>query len=214
MPPSLTVCVSCDLQKQLILHTSVIHLFISCTTACSLQIVERALSSFQKANAAQTTVTSNWYRGFAKSGQFRHFGLHLQYLPLTAEPTVMAVSSPKKLKLEPPQEMASLPECSVAGYGKPALQLPHFYSERYLNCPLISSSTLHDIIVQRRLGSVRDATTIVDCRFRYEFDGGHVKTAVNCESWVQLAAFLSQPIHENAIMVLYCEFSLYRVALL
>jgi len=53
-----------------------------------------------------------------------------------------------------------------------------------------------------------DALYVIDCRFPYEFRGGHVKNALNFESIKKLNEFFFETkIRENALIIFHCEFS-------
>ena len=70
----------------------------------------------------------------------------------------------------------------------------------------ISGETLSHLI-QNKLDFL-----IVDCRFRYEFEAGHIKNAVNISSPSDLEAFffgdkLLDFMRRRMILVFHCEFS-------
>lgn len=53
---------------------------------------------------------------------------------------------------------------------------------------------------------------IIDCRFRYEFEAGHIKNAINISSPSDLEAFffgdrLTNLMKQRTIIVFHCEFS-------
>ncbi|KAM5362292.1 hypothetical protein ACJA88_014085 [Fusarium oxysporum] len=76
--------------------------------------------------------------------------------------------------------------------------------------PRISTETLSSLL-DSQLHSRRLGTIIVDCRFRYEFEGGHVAGAINLhnedliDSWLLTAKQGTQQ-----IVVLHCEHSAFR----
>lgn len=93
-----------------------------------------------------------------------------------------------------------------------ALLLQHHHPEKPLGYPLISSSTLQDAIEGAYSQYLNDIV-VVDCRFEYEFEGGHIQNSINCQDWEQLENLLcTRAMHEKTLIVLYCEFSMYRVA--
>ncbi|KAI0464968.1 hypothetical protein LJB42_000184 [Komagataella kurtzmanii] len=52
---------------------------------------------------------------------------------------------------------------------------------------------------------------IVDCRFEYEYNGGHVNRAINIISKKQLEDyFFTSPSTKKVLMIFHCEFSSYR----
>jgi M-phase inducer tyrosine phosphatase len=53
-----------------------------------------------------------------------------------------------------------------------------------------------------------DSLYVVDCRFAYEYQGGHVKNALNFESVKKLYEFFFETnIRQNALIIFHCEFS-------
>lgn len=76
----------------------------------------------------------------------------------------------------------------------------------------ISAETLADVITQPERWEVCEYL-IVDCRYPYEFDGGHVKGAINLFEPADVEhAFLSEDrkINRNTVVVFHCEFSSQR----
>ena len=57
-----------------------------------------------------------------------------------------------------------------------------------------------------------DEHLIVDCRFPYEYDGGHIAGAVNVNTWDSLESFfLNQPAQDKKVVVIFhCEYSAHR----
>ena len=72
--------------------------------------------------------------------------------------------------------------------------------------PRITGKTLCDM-----LSGVYDecfeSLFIIDCRFKYEYDGGHIKGAHNINSPDDLIACFFQQIQQRALFVFHCEFS-------
>lgn len=54
-----------------------------------------------------------------------------------------------------------------------------------------------------------DELFIIDCRFPYEFEGGHIKSAVNINTTDKLEELLFKPAitDKKALLVFHCEFS-------
>ena len=55
---------------------------------------------------------------------------------------------------------------------------------------------------------------VLDCRFKYEYDGGHIKNAINinCKSALEQQLFGSKELTESlmrkkTIIIFHCEFS-------
>ncbi|KAF5695973.1 Rhodanese-like domain-containing protein [Fusarium globosum] len=113
------------------------------------------------------------------------------------------------------QMAESAPSCQKSGV--PAKLIDGFGNAPCLSfdsstdmIPRISTETLSSLL-DNQLHSRRLETTIVDCRFRYEFEGGHVAGAINLhtedliDSWLLTAKQGTQQ-----IVVLHCEHSVFR----
>jgi M-phase inducer tyrosine phosphatase len=48
---------------------------------------------------------------------------------------------------------------------------------------------------------------ILDCRFEYEYNAGHVKGAIRFDSPLKMVEFFFNRIRENLSLAFYCEFS-------
>jgi len=85
-------------------------------------------------------------------------------------------------------------------------------SQPELNC--ICSETVA-LLVTGAYSHFYDKVLIIDCRFEYEFNGGHIVGAVNFPREEDLAKFLIDEVHhqgygENICLVFHCEFSSHR----
>ncbi|GMM58174.1 putative tyrosine protein phosphatase [Maudiozyma humilis] len=80
----------------------------------------------------------------------------------------------------------------------------------------ISQQTLRDIITKRIFRPQYDDFTIIDCRFGYEYAGGHIRGAINCCNVEELEQQLLRPSDtlEGSIaprlLIFHCEFSEHR----
>jgi rhodanese-related sulfurtransferase len=72
----------------------------------------------------------------------------------------------------------------------------------------IDGPVLEDIL-QGWYNSCFDHRFIVDCRFAYEYQGGHIQGAENCwtEEMAHMFLFCKPPLKSRNIVVLYCEYS-------
>lgn len=70
--------------------------------------------------------------------------------------------------------------------------------------PRISCNTMYNIIEKKYQADY----TVIDCRFDYEYDGGHIKDAVNINDVETLKR--KMPSLKNQILIFYCEFSSVR----
>ncbi len=92
------------------------------------------------------------------------------------------------------------------------LQLPHFKSGNDA-IKRICAKTLSDLI-EGKYAHLIDEFLIVDCRFQYEYEGGHITNAVNINSVLEVEKYLlSSPFAKSSkkkAVIFHCEFSSYR----
>ncbi|KAH3699275.1 hypothetical protein DPMN_074231 [Dreissena polymorpha] len=64
-------------------------------------------------------------------------------------------------------------------------------------------------VVCGRYNDVLSDVTIVDCRYPYEFQGGHIKSAVNLFTKDDVSALLHRPVSgdKRHVLIFHCEFS-------
>lgn len=94
----------------------------------------------------------------------------------------------------------------------PRLSLPHFKpSEEPDSLPRITQETLLAVL-NGDYDHLYDDKTVVDCRFEYEYTGGHIDGAVNHTDKEGLAQALFDPISSpnNKLLIFHCEFSVHR----
>lgn len=98
----------------------------------------------------------------------------------------------------------------------PELQLPYFKTEEE-SLPRISKDTMVDILDGKYDLSYRRAI-IVDCRFEYEYEGGHIDGAINFNNKEDLATKLfeveSPEASKNSLLILHCEYSAHRAPIM
>ena len=75
--------------------------------------------------------------------------------------------------------------------------------------PRITGKTLADMLAGY-YDEFFESLFIVDCRYNYEFEGGHIQGAVNINKPEDLTAAFFEEIYQNAIIVFHCEFSVNR----
>ncbi|CDO96564.1 unnamed protein product [Kluyveromyces dobzhanskii CBS 2104] len=92
----------------------------------------------------------------------------------------------------------------------------HFQEHNNDNLPRISVETLLHILSDEYKEFYQDVY-IIDCRFEYEFSGGHIKNAINISKQKQLETEFIQKRHlrcshvkKPPLVVFHCEFSSYR----
>ena len=95
----------------------------------------------------------------------------------------------------------------------PQLQLPHFMSEEE-SLPRITKDTMIDVL-DGKYGKYYHRSIVVDCRFEYEYRGGHIEGAINVNSKEELATqLLETPSTEKTLLVFHCEYSAHRAPIM
>ena len=95
----------------------------------------------------------------------------------------------------------------------PKFQLPHFNSDEE-SLPRITKDTMIDVL-DGKYGQCYDRSIIVDCRFEYEYEGGHIEGAINVNDKERLAAQLFEsPPPEKTLLIFHCEYSAHRAPLM
>tara|TARA_R110002003_G_scaffold433_11_gene19787 strand:- start:14018 stop:14662 length:645 start_codon:yes stop_codon:yes gene_type:complete len=96
----------------------------------------------------------------------------------------------------------------------PSLKLPHFTPSEPESLPRISHSTLVQVL-DGAYDHCYDNKVIIDCRFEYEYNGGHIEGAMNFCDKERLAERLFQaPSSANTLLILHCEYSAHRAPLM
>lgn len=94
----------------------------------------------------------------------------------------------------------------------PRLSLPTLPSNGEPNSlPRIEAKTLADVL-DGQYSHVFEETMVIDCRFEYEYEGGHIDGAVNHCEREALADRLFDPYtdpssHKKTLLVFHCEYS-------
>ncbi|KAK3609207.1 hypothetical protein CHS0354_035147 [Potamilus streckersoni] len=84
--------------------------------------------------------------------------------------------------------------------------------QKDLKC--ITTDTMAAVLRGDYSGILRNCT-IIDCRYPYEFEGGHIKGAVNLYTKEMMQQFLLQSLGQTydtqrRVLIFHCEFSLER----
>ncbi|KAL1960085.1 hypothetical protein VTO42DRAFT_257 [Malbranchea cinnamomea] len=97
----------------------------------------------------------------------------------------------------------------------PPLRLPHFIPDDQAdNLPRIDNDTLVDII-NGKYNDQYDNIFIIDCRFEYEYEGGHIDGALNYTDKESLAAKLfDEGPKPNSVLIFHCEYSAHRAPIM
>ncbi|KAF2722352.1 putative cdc25-like protein tyrosine phosphatase [Polychaeton citri CBS 116435] len=93
-------------------------------------------------------------------------------------------------------------------------KLPHFIpDEEPDSLPRISQDTMADIL-DSKYNSEYDEIVVVDCRFEYEYNGGHIQNAVNFNDKQLLANKLfEREVTGRKLLIFHCEYSVHRAPL-
>lgn len=93
--------------------------------------------------------------------------------------------------------------------------LPHFLLEDPTDTiPRISRETLVDVL-DGKYSSHFDQKIVIDCRFEYEYEGGHIDGAVNYNDKDLLTNQLFQtPMDGRTLLIFHCEYSAHRAPLM
>ncbi|KAF4123931.1 hypothetical protein GMORB2_5647 [Geosmithia morbida] len=93
--------------------------------------------------------------------------------------------------------------------------LPHFMPDDPADTiPRISNECLLDLL-DGKYSEHFDQKMIIDCRFEYEYEGGHIDGAVNHNDKDLLVSQLFQtPMHGRTLLVFHCEYSAHRAPLM
>lgn len=94
------------------------------------------------------------------------------------------------------------------------LQLPHFIPENQADSlPRIDKSVMVDIL-SGKYNDRFQKIMIIDCRFEYEYEGGHIEGAVNYNDKEALANDLFSSPQPNTALIFHCEYSAHRAPIM
>ncbi|KAF4989701.1 hypothetical protein FDECE_14616 [Fusarium decemcellulare] len=93
--------------------------------------------------------------------------------------------------------------------------LPHFLTEDPTDTiPRITRETLVDVLDGKYYEHF-DQKMVIDCRFEYEYDGGHIDGAVNYNDKDLLTSQLFKtPMSGRTLLIFHCEYSAHRAPLM
>lgn len=93
--------------------------------------------------------------------------------------------------------------------------LPHFLTDDPTDTiPRITKETLVDVLDGKYYQHF-DQKMVIDCRFEYEYDGGHIDGAVNYNDKELLTSQLFQtPMSGRTLLIFHCEYSAHRAPLM
>ncbi|CAI4048034.1 hypothetical protein SKDZ_13G1680 [Saccharomyces kudriavzevii ZP591] len=109
-------------------------------------------------------------------------------------------------------------KCFESSLGK--TQIPYYYDDKNSNdfFPRISPETLKNILQNNMCQSFYDSCCVIDCRFEYEYTGGHIINSVNIHSREDIESeFIHKVLHSDTnnsnlptLLIIHCEFSSHR----
>lgn len=127
----------------------------------------------------------------------------------------MAVSIPRR---PPPLTLTSAPATTTCfGSNSPGFCLPSLPRKADDPIKRITTDTLGKVLSgEYRKG--RERFLVLDCRFPYEFEGGHIEGAINCSTVEQVEKMYNQGMgkvagaepSEKVVLIFHCEYSVHR----
>ncbi|OLN97123.1 M-phase inducer phosphatase [Colletotrichum chlorophyti] len=122
-----------------------------------------------------------------------------------------------KSKSEGGDSSPSTPEspCSMDADEIQEPVLPHFLADDPTDTiPRISRETMVDVL-DGKFSDKFDQKMVIDCRFEYEYEGGHIDGAVNYNNKELLASQLFQhPMQGRTLLIFHCEYSAHRAPMM
>ncbi|KAL9600735.1 MAG: hypothetical protein Q9219_002976 [cf. Caloplaca sp. 3 TL-2023] len=121
------------------------------------------------------------------------------------------VMKDQQAKFSPAEALGSIMDTD----DNPQLQLnlPHFIADEE-SLPRITKETMVDVLDGKHQ-STYDQSLVVDCRFEYEFEGGHIDGAINVNNKEELANKLFDPVSSHrTLLIFHCEYSAHRAPLM
>ncbi|KAB5580186.1 hypothetical protein GE09DRAFT_429028 [Coniochaeta sp. 2T2.1] len=93
--------------------------------------------------------------------------------------------------------------------------LPHFFPDgQNDSIPRISRSTMLEVL-DGKYGEHFDQKMIIDCRFEYEYEGGHINGAINYNDKELLSTHLFRnPMTGRTLLIFHCEYSAHRAPIM
>ncbi|KAL2270275.1 hypothetical protein VTJ83DRAFT_2459 [Remersonia thermophila] len=95
------------------------------------------------------------------------------------------------------------------------LVLPHFFPEDECdNIPRITRETMIEVL-DGKYSDKFDHKMIIDCRFEYEYEGGHIDGAINYNDKELLASqLIDNPMEGRTLLIFHCEYSAHRAPIM
>ena len=93
--------------------------------------------------------------------------------------------------------------------------LPHYFPEDECdNIPRITRETMLEVL-DGKYSENFEHKMVVDCRFEYEYEGGHIDGAINYNDKELLASQLvDNPMQGRTLLIFHCEYSAHRAPIM
>ena len=65
-------------------------------------------------------------------------------------------------------------------------------------------------LINGTYSGIIDEFHLIDCRYPYEFEGGHIKGAINITTTDRIDKFFAPPTDKKVVFVFHCEYSVQR----
>ncbi|KAK3393471.1 hypothetical protein B0H63DRAFT_18253 [Podospora didyma] len=125
------------------------------------------------------------------------------------------IMNPKKEDALPQKtlhDIMDIEEPQIEEPDKPVL--PHFFPDNQDGIPRISQSTMLSVL-DGKYSEHFTQKMVIDCRFEYEYDGGHIDGAINYNDKELLATHLfDNPMPGRTLLIFHCEYSAHRAPLM
>ncbi|KAK7424948.1 m-phase inducer phosphatase [Neonectria punicea] len=120
-----------------------------------------------------------------------------------------------KTKSESPETASSALQSVMDVEESQEPVLPHFLTDDPTDTiPRITKETLVDVLDGKYYEHF-DQKMVIDCRFEYEYDGGHIDGAVNYNDKELLTSQLFKtPMSGRTLLIFHCEYSAHRAPLM
>jgi M-phase inducer tyrosine phosphatase len=114
------------------------------------------------------------------------------------------------------QQNVSPPLDSIMDVEHQVPQLPHFTKDAE-GVPRITGETMIDVL-DGKYTHVHDKVIVIDCRFDFEYNGGHINGALSFDDKEKLAAHMfdcASPLSTSrSLVIFHCEYSVHRAPIM
>jgi M-phase inducer tyrosine phosphatase len=140
---------------------------------------------------------------------------HVARMPSSLSPEMKSPASEHLPNAEVDMFTSVTLHMSTHSQNEPKMSLPYWMSDDANDrIPRISYETLL-LVLQGKYETVFENQVLVDCRFNYEYEGGHIDGAIRyADKHVLSTQLLGHSIRKRTLLIFYCEFSIYRAPLM